>query len=122
MLDELIAWAESVVGTDYTFSKGMWLDHPGVSGDFIAAVMANGGPPVDVDDRRPRYRIILLGPRKGREHTGAVQAAIEALTLAAMGDSTPCGAASVRAVGEPAGPGFTTEDRPWFSVDLEVVF
>ncbi|MNZ87977.1 hypothetical protein D3C78_1068560 [compost metagenome] len=89
---------------------------------WIASVVRNGGPPAVVDTRRPRFRVILLGPRNGRQHVLTINRNIESLALAAMGDSVPCGAVSVRALGEPVGPGYTTENRAWYSLDLEILF
>lgn len=122
MFDHLLDWVKAALGDKYEYSRGMWVDHPGAADKFICALHQAGGLAPDVDDRRPRYRLILLGPTKGRQHTIEVQSDMDSLAMAALGDSAPCGAASVRAVGEPMGPGYTTENRAWFSLDLEVLY
>jgi hypothetical protein len=99
----------------------MWIDSPSVNGAFIASVQQMGGPAPDVEDRVIRFKVILLGPRDGRKHVVAVEQTMESLAQAALGDSSPCGAASVRAVGEAVGPGYTSENRPWYSLDFEVL-
>lgn len=122
MFDAFVEWLESVLGTQYQYSRGQWVDSAALAGIWIASVHQNGGPGPDVDDRRQRFRVILLGPRNARQSSVQITEHIESLVQAAMGDAVPCGAASVRAIGEPAGPGYTTENRAWFSLDLEVLF
>ncbi|MCI2809390.1 phage tail termination protein [Eoetvoesiella caeni] len=122
MLNEFKEWAEAVLGSAYVYSMGMWTDRPGIAESKICAIQGNGGPGPDVDDRRARFRVILLGPANGRQHAAAIMADVQALALAALGDSVPCGAARVRAIGEPTGPGYTNETRAWFSLDFEVLF
>jgi len=120
--EAFVDWLTAVLGETYEVSTGQWVDGPSLADTWIAAVVQNGGPPVSVDDRRQRYRVILLGPRNGRQHVSTINQNIESLVQAAMGDAVPCGAASVRAIGEPVGPGYTTENRAWYSLDLEVLF
>jgi hypothetical protein len=122
MYDSFVDWVRSVLGDSYEYSRGQWVDGPDLQDVWIAAIHHNGGPGPDVEDRRQRYRVILLGPRNGREHSVAITSHIESLVQATLGDSLPCGAASVRAIGEPVGPGYTTENRAWYSLDLQVLF
>lgn len=122
MFDQLLEWVKSVLGESYEYSAGMWIDHASLSEKSICAIHGNGGPAPDVDDRRQRFRVLILGPRNGRENRPALQADIEKLAQATMDDSRPCGAASVRGIGEPIGPGYTTENRAWYSLDVEVLF
>lgn len=121
MFDEFIEWAQAVIGGTYNPSRGIWVDSPQAAGLFIAAYHQTGGPMPQVDVRRPRFRVILLGPRDGRQHTISVQNSAEALMQATLGDLLPCGAARVAAM-EPVGPGFTEENRPFFSLDFELIF
>ena len=122
MYEAFVDWLTAALGETYEISTGQWVDGPELSDAWIAAVVQNGGPAADVEDRRQRYRVILLGPRNGRQHVSTLNQNIESLVLAAMGDAVPCGAASVRAIGEPVGPGYTTENRAWYSLDLQVLF
>lgn len=121
MFDEMADWLESIL-PDYIISSGMWVDHPGVYDRFICSLQSSGGSAIDVDDRRPRFRILLLGPREGREHVGKVQVDAERLLLETYQGEPPCGAAVLRAMGEVTGPGYTTENRPWCQVDLQITF
>jgi len=121
VFDAFVDWVKATVGQDYLYSRGMWVDSPAVHEAFIASVQQTGGSDPDVEDRRLRFRVILLGPRDGRKHVTQVEQTMESLAQAALGDSSPCGAASVRAVGEAVGPGYTSENRPWYSLDFQVL-
>lgn len=122
MFDHFKDWVESVLGAAFQYSAGMWVDNAVLNDLSICAIHQTPGPAPDVDDRRQRFRVILLGPRNKREAWPQVKTGIEALSQAALGDSAPCGAASVRAITEPMGPGYTNENRAWFSLDFEVLF
>lgn len=121
MFDELHEWLQEVLPTGYQFSRGMWVDAPQVYESFICSINPAGGSAVDVDDRRPRYRLILLGPRNGRQHMPAVQDAADAIIRATIEQAEPCGAAGIRAMAEPS-IGYTTENRAWAQVDLQITF
>lgn len=123
MFDEFIAWLKlSVSDTAYEYSAGMWIDSPALATKKIIAVMQIGGPAPDVEDRRVRYRVIMLGRRNTRPDMIVVRNDIYALANVAMGNSVPCGAAQVRALSEPMGPGTTTESRNFYTLDFEVLF
>lgn len=122
MYEAFVDWLNAALAGAFEISTGQWVDGPELRDTWIAAVQQNGGPPVDVDDRRQRFRVLLLGPRNGRQHVGTLNQHIETLVQTTLGDAVPCGAAAVRAMGEPVGPGYTTENRAWYSLDLQVLF
>lgn len=119
MLDELKIWIEAILGPSWIYSQGMWTDRPGIEASSICSIQSDGGPQPDVDDRRPRFRVILLGPIQGAP--GTTKSAAEALAQAALTTAPPCGAAHIR-ISEPTGPGTTTENRRWFGLDVEIIF
>lgn len=122
-ISEFENWIKSILGSaTYTYQKGMWVESAATAAILYCCIQGAGGPAPDVEDRRPRYRVILLGRRGERADGTRVLADAEALMQATMGDSAPCGAANVRATGEPVGPGFTTENRAWVQVEFEVLF
>lgn len=121
MFDELVDWIAVILGTDYQYSRGMWVDHPAIKNLFVCSVQATGGPAVDVEDRRPRFRVLLFGPENGRQHAQQVQADAEKLIAAAIDGAPPCGAASIRAMTDAIGPGFTAENRAWVQIDFQVI-
>lgn len=123
MFDEFIAWLKlSVPEAAYVYSAGMWIDSSSLATQKIIAVMQIGGPAPDVEDRRVRYRVIMLGKRNTRTDMIVVRNDIYALANVAMGNTVPCGAAQVRALSEPMGPGSTTENRQFYTLDFEVLF
>lgn len=121
MYDALMDWIKEIL-PDYVVSRGQWVEHSSIHGRFVCAVLQNGGPKIDVEVRRPRYKLILLGPRNGREHTGKVQDDAELIQQATMDREPPCGAVILWTAGEPVGPGFTSENRPWVQVDLQMTY
>lgn len=122
MIDEIKAWVELELGTRYAYSMGQWVEPRPTDTKRYCVVQAAGGAGPDVDVRRPRFRVLLLGRRGKREDSEVVMADADALIIAGMGDVLPCGAANIRATAEPAGPGYTTENRAWASLDFEVIF
>lgn len=122
MFDEFKAWVEAVLGTGYSYTQGQWEETTANPAAFFCSLHSLGGPSPDVDDRRPRYRVLLLGPRGNRGAVQQTKTDIHALADAALsGDLIPCGAASISS-GEPAGPGYTTENRAWWSLDFQIIY
>ena len=122
MFEEFADWLKAVLGDSYEYARGQWVDSTTSDSKFYCSIQGAGGPMPDVDDRRPRYRVILLGPKNGRQHASALQADVEKIMEASLSGVVPCGAASIRAIGEPSGPGYTTENRAWVSVTFQVTF
>ena len=122
MLTEFKEWAQTVLGTSYTYAMGMWVETTATANTSYCVIQGAGGPTPDVEDRRPRFRVVLLGRRAQPGDSQAVYAAAQALVEASLGASAPCGAASVRAITEPVGPAFTTENRAWVQVDFQVLY
>lgn len=120
MYESFVEWVQMILNEGYQVSRGQWIDEPGLAKVWIAAVHQAGGPSIDVDDRRPTYRVVLLGPRGSRGAASSVQADAELLIEKALCGSTPCGAASVRVVGEPVGPAYTVENRAWVSINMQI--
>lgn len=121
MFDDFVDWLVSILPTEYAVSVGMWQDTPQL--EFVAAVrQAPAGAPV-VDTRTARYEVTLVGPRNRRDQQGKILADAAALVATAIARETmPCGAAHVRSMGEPMGPGLTTENRAWARLTFEVIF
>lgn len=120
MLNEFKEWVQAVLPT-YGFTQGMWVDTPQNATQFIASLHMMGGP-ILVDERQPIFRVLLLGPQNARQHATTVGQDMEALVLASEGDSVPCGAAAIKTVTLPSGPGYTTENRAWVSADFQLIF
>lgn len=119
MLDELKDWIEAILGPYCVYSTGMWVDRPDIAQSPICSIRKDGGSQPDVDDRRQRFRVVLLGPI--HVPVGPMEEAVNALTAAALTAPPPCGSAHIR-ISEPVGPGTTTEDRCWYALDVEIIF
>lgn len=123
MFNDFKAWVAGHFGSKYQYSMGAWIDAPSNTNTWFCALYKMGGPAIDSGEvRRPRYRVLLVGPQSGRQHAAAIVADLESLIQLSMGDTKPCGAASVRALGEIVGPAYTTENRAWASVDFQITF
>lgn len=123
MLNEMEAWISSIIAPfgAFTMAVGEWVEPTGAAEAMYCALTQEGGRAVDVEDRRPHYRVVILGRRNKRGDSKTLAAAAEALVAASIdGSFIPCGAASIRAMGEPVGPGFTAEQRAWFSIDFQI--
>lgn len=112
--------AGTVIGIQY--SRGQWIDNPALDDSYICSIRSAGGPSPDVDDRRPRFQVMLLGPRDGRQFASRISDCMEGLMQRSLTEPPPCGAASIRAINEPVGPGYTTENRAWYSLDFQLTF
>lgn len=124
MYNEIKLWVENILGQDYEYSKGPWVEKKS-SGQYtglVCAIFAMGGAGVDMDIRKPRFKVMLVGERQKREDVNRLLTDIDNLIQLAMDSNPPCGAATIRAVTEPTGPGYTTENRAWVSVDFQIIY
>ncbi len=120
MFNDLKAWVEELLGTDYQYSQGAWVETESLG--FVCCIFGMGGAGVDMDIRRPRFKIMLLGPRGERNQASKLLADIESIIDMSINSDPPCGAASIRAITEPTGPGYTEENRAWVSVDFQIIY
>lgn len=121
-IDRLMEWMSPAIGSRWQMADGGFPDGPKFNDHFMCVVRGTGGPAPDVDDRRPTFRVILLGPTKSRKDKTLVRDACEAIMQLTLGESTPCGIAGVKALGEPVGPAYTAEDRAWMSLELQMTY
>lgn len=122
LLIDVRNWVVAALPADY-LAMFSWVEssRPEDAASRYCIVQQTGGAGPIVETRYPRFRVLLLGKRNERSDAQKVMTDIEALLQAAMGDAVPCGAASIRAITEPVGPGFTTENRAWAQVDFEII-
>lgn len=122
MFNELVEWLAAVLGQQWELVDGGLPNTDAFDGGFYCVIRGMGGAAPDVDDRRPRYKLLFLGPKNDRAAKSEARTAVQALMDACLGDTTPCGAASVKALGEPIGPSYTVDDRAWMTVDLQITY
>ena len=120
-LTALSDWIAVILGNSYKYVYGPWEETLASADAWYCAVQAAGGPASDVDVRRPRWRVILLGPRNSRGSSETIMTDAELLLQAALSSGPPCGAAHIRAIGEVVGPGFTTENRAWAQLSFQTI-
>lgn len=122
LLTDVRDWVMATLPAGYT-AQFAWVEssQPADAVKRYCIVQQMGGSGPVVETRYPRFRVVLLGRRNERGDAQQILADIEGLMQAAMGDSTPCGAANIRAITEPVGPGFTTENRAWAQVDFQSI-
>lgn len=106
----------------YEEAQGQWVEDVTDAADRYAVIQIDGGPAIDVETRRKDVRIILLGQRNTRGDAPVVLSDIESLLQAALQYAAPCGAAHTRVMSEPSRPGYTTEDRAFTMLDLQIIF
>lgn len=122
MLNEFADWLQAVIGTGYQQSIGMWEETNSSANVSYCAIQGTASPAPDAGDRMPQYRVVLIGRRNERGDAQSLVADAQKLMLAAENDPPPCGAANIRALGEPVGPSATTENRSWVQLDFQVMF
>ncbi len=119
MFEQFKEWIESLLGSDYQYSLGAWTENESLQ--FVCAIYGMGGAAVDLDIRRPKFKVLLVGPRDGKQQAAKLLTDIDKLIEASIELSPPCGIAHIRAITEPQGPSFTTENRAWASVDFQLI-
>lgn len=124
--DDFTAWFNEAPGADaYTRVRGQWVDSNMSADKRFAVFQFQGGGKPDVDYISPQIQVLLLG-KKGERATAGALPNIEdfAYSLISRSMSMTCsgGITSIRALqGAPTGPGFTTEDRPWYMLNFELM-
>lgn len=122
MYEAMMDWLQALIGSDYEISRGQYVEDPSNKDSRIAVLYGEGGPAPMAGDRSPRFRVLLLGPAKSRGSAQSVSEDIQKLMDACEDGVVPCGAANIRAITEPVGPGYTADDRAWLSVTVEVQY
>lgn len=115
-------WLSAVL-PDYMVTFGQYIDTDQTASRYIASIHGTGGPPTSVDTRRKRYHVRLYGRKNQRGDSLKILEDVEKISTAAIDHiELPCGAANVQVITEPVGPGYTEENRPFFTIDFEVTY
>lgn len=126
IFEDFTAWFSGAPGADvYTRARGTWVDSPTNDDKRFAVFSMQGGFAPDVDSISPHVQILLIG-RKGERNVAGALPDIEnfAYSLILRSMSTFCSGSitAVRSItSAPTGPGFTTEDRPWYTLNFELM-
>jgi len=121
MLTDLKNWIAQTLGTDYRFFFGMWVESETDADISYCVIQAAGGNAPIAEDRRPKFRVILLGKRNGND-ADKIYSDAQSLMTAIELIEPPCNYASVSATAEPTGPAFTTENRAFMQLGFQMLF
>lgn len=105
---------------DYQISSGPWVDTPQNATQHIAAVYMISGTSRNMETVQ-RFRIILLGPKNMRGAFRKVGDDADKFVQAYNDGARPCGVSGMTISSTPVGPGFTTEDRAWYQIDIQTL-
>lgn len=123
--EDFTAWFSATPGAEvYTRARGMWVDSPTNDAKRFAVFQFQGGPAPDVDRYTATIDVLLLGRKQERSVAGALPD-IEnfAYTLVQRSMQSYCSGriTAIRSLGGVVGPGFTTEERPWYRLTFQLV-
>lgn len=123
MIDELEQWIVNTPKSNpYQLFIGEWVEANQDANKFYLTIRQDGGMAPFVDVRKANFVIILVGRRNIRSDAQFLNTDANAIMQAVMDGLAPCGAANITAMGEPVGPGFTTEGRAFYQLNLQVTF
>lgn len=117
-------WLEGVpgwAGYGFEVSQGMWRDNIGNPNKRLCVLSAMGGrTSADPDLTYDNVRILFLSAQKGNADTNPLRAIVYGLRDRLKTEYKACEVAQIRLQGSPVGPGYTTEDRVWYEINVEV--
>lgn len=116
--DDFVTWFNETPGASaYTRARGSWVDSPTNDAKRFAVFEFMGGPKPDVDRFSAAIDVLVLGKKGERNVAGALpdlEAFAYSLVRRSMVGGCSGSITSIRVQALPTGPGYTTEDRPWY--------
>lgn len=124
MFEGTMDWVRNVLGAKYEYLIGEWADDDQSDGNSFCVLRNAGGAPPGADRRSMYIDILLVGPKGKRWKADEIRKDAELIMQHITLDNReiPCGSANIRALSEPVGPGYTTENRAWYTLTFEVLF
>lgn len=120
--DDFVTWFNETPGAaDYTRARGTWVDSPTHDLKRFAVFQFMGGPKPDVEHFSASIDVLLLGKKGERNVAGAlpdIENFAYDLIRRSLTNSCSGSITSIRSQAMPVGPGFTTEDRPWYRLSF----
>lgn len=106
----------------FEVSQGIWRDNSTNATKRLCVLTSMGGsvsnnPDVVYDS----VRVIFLSAQKGNDDTNPLRAIVYGLRERLKTDNRNCDVALFRMQGGPVGPGYTTEERVWYEINLLVL-
>lgn len=123
-IEQVQEWIAAVIGPRYTPSRGSFLEIPETAGLFISGVTQAGGRSTPHILYR-NFRIVLIGRRSKRSDAAQVEIdadlLIKEITRPDRQHDIPCGAGGMRLVADAAGVQYTTTDRAYYNLTIELL-
>jgi len=121
---ELIAWLKTnsgLTGTEARYFRGQVIDDSTTASARLVSVLANGGSAgLELDP--VNARVMVFGPRQPPAgEMQAIENALKTLSKRLKTDYRTCGIAQIKVIGGIIGPGRTTENRPWYEINLQLL-
>lgn len=121
---ELIAWLKTNPGlaaTDALYFRGQVADSATNAGSRLVSVQAVGGDTGVLLDMQ-EVRVLVFGPQNNPAGEMAViETALKTMQQRLKTDYKACDIAQIKVIGGIIGPGRTTEDRPWYEINLQLI-
>lgn len=123
-ITELITWLKTNPGlreTDATYFRGQYNDTAANADRRLVSVQGVGGGDGVLLDMQ-EVRVLVLGPKGNPAgEMAAIETALRTMTVRLKDDYRACGIAQIKVIGGIIGPGRTTEDRPWYEINLQLM-
>ncbi len=106
----------------FEVSQGLWRDNPTNAAKRLCVLTSMGGSVsnnlgVDYDS----VRVLFLSRQKGNADTNPLRAIVYGIRDRLKTDNRNCDVTLFRMQGGPVGPGYTTEERVWYEVNISVI-
>lgn len=117
-------WVASVLGGRYEPSRGAFVEHKQNADLFIVGVTQSAGRSMPHVLYR-NFRIVLIGRRAHREDSVQIEQdandLVKEVTRPDRQHPLPCGAGGMRLAADAAGVMFTTTDRAYYNLTIELL-
>lgn len=122
-ITELITWLKTnpgLSGTDALYFRGQYNDTAANASRRVVSVQGVGGDDGILLDMQ-EVRVLVLGPKGNPAgEMVAIETALRTMAVRLKDDYRACGIAQIKVIGGIIGPGRTTEDRPWYEINLQL--
>lgn len=124
-LTQLIAWLktnEGIASGQADYFRGVWKDNANNAQRRLVSVIAVGPNADGILLDKAGFRVLLLGgqtPVAGESEQ--LHNILDAIRQRLKEDYKTCGVAQIKVIGGIIGPGATTEGRPWYEINLQLI-
>lgn len=102
--------------------QGIWRDSATNANKRLCVLTAMPGRVSNTQDvDYDSVRVTFLSAQKGNADTNPLRAIVYGLRERLKTDNRNCDVTLFRMQGGPTGPGYTTEERAWFEINLQVI-